>query len=182
MGKLPNPRMEAYCRFYVLGHPARPESWLEDELTPAELASLPPQTMNNATQSLIAAGYSARGSSARSYASQLLTRKDVQSRIAELRDEKAELDHLARLRWSELVPAAQRALKRALRGDGATAVRAAKYIIDRAEGPVMRGVKGAGERENETGLPVLVLGFDDEPEPPVSFERRENGNDPRWSP
>lgn len=74
MKPLANPRHEAFCQFYVYGHPARNGArggWRT-------------KRTNNATRSYEAAGYSAKGNAATTAAVRLLRREDIKARIAEL--------------------------------------------------------------------------------------------------
>lgn len=71
---LRNAKHEAFCRFYVEGHPTTngaPTSWRE-------------KPRHNATRSYEAAGYTARGNVAATHGARLLKRPDVRARIKEL--------------------------------------------------------------------------------------------------
>lgn len=72
---LDNPRHEAFCQYYVHGHPGANGT--------TDHRSKP---KHNATRSYEAAGYSASGDIATAAAGRLLRREDVQRRIAELEE------------------------------------------------------------------------------------------------
>lgn len=71
---LRNPQHEAFCQYYVFGHPpvnGKPSSWRE-------------KARRNATRSYEAAGYKAREEVARTASARLLRRNDVKRRLGEL--------------------------------------------------------------------------------------------------
>jgi hypothetical protein len=73
---LRNPQHEAFCQYYVFGHPpvkGAPSSWRE-------------KPRHNATRSYEAAGYAARGNVATSAGKRLLRRDDIQRRIKQLEE------------------------------------------------------------------------------------------------
>lgn len=166
MAKLSNARHEKFCELYVLGNPQRPPPHLEVELSPEELAELPPDPTHNATQAYIQAGYKARGNAAAVNGSRLLRREDVQARVTELRAEAEKIARTMRFSWSQLLPLAQRALRRALARDDASSVSAAKEIAAQAQGPLSLRFRDPDTGEDRSGFPVLVLGYDDGQGPP----------------
>lgn len=72
-GPLSNPRHEAFCQYYVHGHP-----------NPKGSSDWRTKRTRNATRSYEAAGYTSRGATATAAAMRLLRREDIQDRIAEL--------------------------------------------------------------------------------------------------
>jgi len=71
---LRNPKHEAFCQYYVFGHPplnGRPSDWRE-------------RPTKNGQRSYEAAGYESTGPVARAASSRLLRREDIQLRIEEL--------------------------------------------------------------------------------------------------
>lgn len=69
MRPLENPLHEAFCQYYVFGHPnGAPLSWRDKE-------------RRNATKSYEAAGYKSRGNAATTAAGRLLRRPEVLARI-----------------------------------------------------------------------------------------------------
>jgi hypothetical protein len=157
-GRLKNARHEAFCWFYA---------WGNTRHTPDLKRTDPgyvPETLSNATQSYIAAGYAARGNAAAQLGRELLRRAEVQERILVIRAEAADVAAVSVMRWAQLLPTAQEAirgeLERAAR-DGvfsAQTFAAAKLVIDRAEGPLAFKFKDPTTGEERAGLPVFILG------------------------
>lgn len=77
---LSNPRHEAFCQYYVFGHPGAEEEVIEN----GKRADWRRKQTRNATRSYEAAGYSARGNTATAAAMRLLRREDILARIAEI--------------------------------------------------------------------------------------------------
>lgn len=137
---LKNPRWEKFCRLFVAG----------DE-----------DVVGNAKRSYIEAGYKARGHAAESAASRLLRKDEVRRRIDELREVALDAAR-ARLReWGELAPEAQATIAEIMRegerGDGVR-LRAARTIIERAEGPATLKFKDSEGRDRDAAPAVFVLG------------------------
>lgn len=75
-GPLENPFHEAFCQYYVFGHPSEnggPKSWRE-------------KPRRNATWSYIGAGSTSTGNAAATGAARVLRRPEVQRRIKELEE------------------------------------------------------------------------------------------------
>jgi hypothetical protein len=156
MGRLKNPRHEAFCQLYVHGDPRH---------DPRDSES-PPDCRHRHRESYEAAGYRARGESARVLGYELLRRADVQTRILEIREELVEVARSRRFRWSQLYPEAQELLLRAARGEEVTGpqVAAAREIVAREEGSLAFKFRDPKSGKEKTGIPVYVLGSDDDEE------------------
>jgi phage terminase small subunit len=156
VSRLKNIRHENFCQLFVFGNPAHDP---DDESTP-------PDTLHNATQAYIQAGYAARGNAASVNGSRLLRRPDIQERVTELREE---AEHMARtrvFRWGQLLADAQEALRRALAGEEVStqAVSAAKEIVAQAQGPAHLRFKDPKSGKERVGIPVFVFGGDGDEE------------------
>ena len=149
---LDNHRHELFCHLLIFGNPDRDPERPKDP-------SNPPDTRHNATESYIHAGYRPRNrDSARKAASRLLSRVDIQARLAELRTEEQRIKNAFLSHWKSLLPEAQAVLVKAMAGEEVTtqALQAAREVIEQAQGPTRFrfGVqKGADE---DAGLHVTI--------------------------
>lgn len=157
MGRLKNPRHEEFCRLFVFGNPRH------DPKDPDS----PEETRHLHRESYEAAGYKARGESARVLGYRLLQRVDIQERIEELREEVVNVARARRFRWAQLFPDAQEYLWNVVTGREeaeSARVSAAKEIIAQDQGPLNLRFRDPKTGKERTGIPVFVLGVDDEEE------------------
>lgn len=127
---LPNPRQEWFCRYFVFGNPK-----YDREMRPSDQEEI--NYKSNATQSYIAAGYKGRDLTARTCSSRMMTRANIQARIAELRDEEMKVLDVYLRRWKAMLVDAQDVLAKAMAGEDVStqAIAAAREVIEQAEGP-----------------------------------------------
>lgn len=141
-------------RLYVLGNPKH---------DPKDSDS-PPDTLHNATEAYRHAGFKATTrAAAATGGSRLLRRDDVQDRIREVEAEAAAIAETRLFRWGRLLADAQDTLIRAMAGEEVStqAIRAAREVIQRAEGPLGFRFRNPKTGEETAGIPIYVLGVDD---------------------
>lgn len=142
-----NTRQELFCRLFVLGDP---------EWSPSDGSV--PDTRGHAARAYIQAGYAARGASARAAASRLLRRPAIQDRVIELKELEERMEQVYLRRWGTLLPAAQRVLEDAMRGEAITSqqIQAAKVVIEQALGPVALRFEARPDRGAGSELQVTL--------------------------
>ena len=152
---LENHRWERFVRLFVLGNPER------DLQAEKRATDNPPETLNNATQAYLAAGFSPRSSeAAAASASRLLRNGKVLARIAELRVVKGRLTAAFLSRWMTLLPDAQRVLEDSMAGEDISSrqIRSAIHVIRLAQGETRSRSGRAGSEGTQRKWRVFLGG------------------------
>lgn len=127
---LENPRWERFAQLFVFGHPEH------NPLAGKGAPDNPPDTLHNATQAYLAAGFRSRSSGAAAVSgSRLLRNAKILDRIAELQVVRDQVADAFLIRWMTLLPEAQQVLRDAMAGEANTSkqLRAAILVIRLAE-------------------------------------------------